>query len=78
MKNCLLFNEQASAQNSRGPTHNHLLPDGRFIVVVGALGGGIAFAAAAEFANAFVEALGRDDEDDDAIGAFVSAKVFCI
>jgi hypothetical protein len=53
------------------------LPAGRFIVV-GALGGGIAFAAAAEFANAFGEALGRDEEDEDASGAFVSDNTFCL
>ena len=58
--------------DTRGPTHTHYLPAGRFIA--GALGGGIAFADAAEFANVFGEALGRDEEDEDAAGAFVSAN----
>jgi hypothetical protein len=72
-RNEKFFYAKASERTDlRGPTYTHCLPAGRFIV--GALGGGVAFAEAAEFANVFGEGLGRDEEDEDAAGAFVSAN----
>ena len=69
----LYYSTSKHAHNSRGSTHNHLVPAGRFFTA-GALGGGMVLDEAAEDADALGGGTVLDEAAEDADGAFVNAR----